>query len=187
MKKLLAVILLLLAAQAQAREVAGVHLDEFTKLADANLRLNGAGVRTKFIFKVYVIGLYLGPVANDFQTIENDGGPKRILMVMKRNVSGKALLDAFKEGIEANNSPLRLKALATSITEFSTIFEVHDEVKEGDVITIDYITGFGTHVTLNGTEIGMVMNPEFYPALLKVWLGNDPVDEDLKRALLGKQ
>jgi hypothetical protein len=56
---------------------------------------------------------------------------------------------------------------------------------KGDVITLDYIPDDSTTVRINGTEKGKVPGADFNRALLEVWLGEEPVDSDLKRALLG--
>jgi hypothetical protein len=44
---------------ASAAEVAGVKFQDTLKVAGKDLQLNGLGVRTKFIVKVYAAGLYL--------------------------------------------------------------------------------------------------------------------------------
>ena len=48
-----------LAQPALAVDVGGVKLDDTVQLANQALKLNGAGVRYKLIFKVYTIALYL--------------------------------------------------------------------------------------------------------------------------------
>ncbi len=186
MNKLIAVLVLCLAAQASAREVAGVKLDSRAQLADANLLLNGAGVRTKLIFDIYVAALYLDMKTDSANVILDNTGPKRMTLVMKRDVSTSELLDALNKGIADNVSPGMLEALSTSIRDFSTIFAGSQKVSEGDVIMVDYVPGFGTRVSINGELQGHVGGGlEFYSAFLGIWLGKHPVDDDLKDALLG--
>jgi hypothetical protein len=95
------------------------------------------------------------------------------------------LLKAFKDGIEANHSPAELAALTSQIKQMEQIFNTVDHVKIDDVITIDYLPDTGTQIYLNGKLLGIVLGPEFYRALLKIWLGNEPVQRDLKKAMLG--
>ena len=52
------------AAGAQAAEVGGVKLDDKVNVGGQELVLNGAGVRTRAIFKVYVGSLYVPAKAN---------------------------------------------------------------------------------------------------------------------------
>ena len=58
-------------------------------------------------------------------------------------------------------------------------------VKEGDVIVLD-LSSTGTQVSLNGKVLGTVEGAAFNQALLRVWLGKEPVDEALKKAMLGQ-
>lgn len=186
MKKLFVLFLICLTTQAFALEVAGVKLNDRAQVEDASLQLNGAGVHSVLIFRIYVAALYLGMKTKMADVVLEDAGPKRLALVMKRDQSSQNFLDTFNRGLEANNSPVRLQALETSIRDFSTIFEVLKELEEGDVISIDYIPAFGTRVSINGVEQGHVDGGlEFYNALLRVWLGDKPVDSGLKKELLG--
>ena len=54
-----AVVLACMAGAAQAAEVAGVKLDDKASVGGQELVLNGAGVRTRVILKIYVGSLYL--------------------------------------------------------------------------------------------------------------------------------
>jgi hypothetical protein len=186
MKRLLALFLLCLAIQASALELAGFKLDDQVEVADARLLLNGAGVRTMFISKVYVAGLYLELKTNKVDEVLADGGPKRLILVMERNQDSKDLVDSINNGFTANNNAARMQALQTSLRNLSTLLEVAKEFKEGDVITIDYVPSYGTYVGINGVAQGHVEGGlEFYDALRRVWLGEDPVDSGLKHDLLG--
>jgi hypothetical protein len=185
MKKLIALFMLCLSAQAQALEVAGVKLEDKAQVGSAALVLNGAGIRTKLIFKVYVGALYLGEKKSTVAAVLADAGAKRVTLHMLRELSGEKLLEAFDKGMTANNTPAELAALDARIREFSAIFRTVDEVKKGDVITLDYFPGEGTRIGINGSEKGRVADAEFNRALLRVWLGDEPVDESLKKGLLG--
>ena len=56
--------------------------------------------------------------------------------------------------------------------------------REGDTITLDFVGG-NTIVTINGVEKTQIAGEQFNRALLKVWLGDHPVQADLKTAMLG--
>ena len=52
--------LLMAGSTALALEVEGVDIPETMAVQDMQLRLNGAGIRSKFFFNLYVGALYLG-------------------------------------------------------------------------------------------------------------------------------
>jgi hypothetical protein len=59
------------------------------------------------------------------------------------------------------------------------------EAKKGMTIALDW-TGSETRVLVNGQPAGKpIAGEDFYGALLRIWLGEQPVQDDLKRALLG--
>jgi len=185
MKKLIAILLLCVSAQALALELGGVKLDDKVQVGNATLQLNGAGLRTKLFFKVYVGVLYLGEKRRTTSAVLADVGAKRVAMHMLRELSSEKLLEAFDHGLTDNNTPAELAAMDARIKEFSAIFRTTKEVAKGDEITLDYFPGEGTRVSINGIEKGRVAGAEFNRALLKIWLGDEPVAEDLKKGLLG--
>ena len=185
MKKLIAILLLCLITPAHALELAGVKLDDKVQVENAALQLNGAGIRTKMIFRVYVGALYLGEKKRTTDAILADAGAKRVALHMLRELSSEKLLEAFDKGMAANNTPAEMSALDARLKEFSAIFHTVKEVAKGDVLTLDYSPATGTRISVNGTEKGRVESVEFNRALLKIWLGDKPVDEDLKKGLLG--
>jgi hypothetical protein len=67
----------------------------------------------------------------------------------------------------------------------SDIFHLVGGVSSGDVITMDYLPSIGTQISVNGVTYGMIPGGMFHRALLKIWLGTEPVQADLKSELLG--
>ncbi|MEQ1589775.1 MAG: chalcone isomerase family protein [Gallionella sp.] len=186
MKKILLVITcLLLGWNVSAKEVAGVKLADTVQLGGSSLVLNGAGVRTKVIFKVYVAGLYIAQKQTTAGTVLSDTNPQRVALHMMRELNSEKLLDAFNEAIVENHTPAELSALSTSLKQMTDIFHQVKAVQEGDVITLDYVAASGTQIGVNGTPRGTIAGETFHRALLKIWLGNKPVQDDLKKSLLG--
>ena len=183
-KLLLLVCGILLSVNVSAMEVSGVKLADNVQLLGSHLVLNGAGVRTKIIFKVYVAALYVAQKQTTAGAILSDTNSQRVALHMLRELSDEKLLNAFNEAIEANHTPAELSALAASLKQMADIFHQVKEVKEGDVITLDYMSG-GTQISVNGTPRGAIAGEAFHRALLKIWLGNKPVQDDLKKSLLG--
>lgn len=182
----LAVLLAALAAapSLQAVEVAGVKVDEKIQLGDNQLVLNGAGLRTKFFIKVYVGALYVGQKATTAAAIYDSPPPRRMLLRMLREMDADALYNALDEGLRNNLTSAETAELKPQADQLGAIMKGIAKVKEGDSIAIDF-TPDGIEVRLNGKLHGHVGGAAFARALLKVWLGDNPADADLKKALLG--
>jgi len=174
---------------AGAREVGGVKLVDAVHPGSHDLALNGAGVRSKFIFDLYVAALYLDAKQTTTAAVLADTGEKRLALHLLRDISAKTLSDSFNKAISNNHSAAELVALDPSLKAFAAIFSTMSEVKKGDVVTLDYLSGNdngnGTQVSVNGVVKGRVAGAEFNRALLKVWLGEKPAQDDLKKKLLG--
>ena len=172
---------------ANAAEVAGVKLDETVQLANTELKLNGAGIRYKAIFKVYVAGLYLKEKKTTVHDVLNADGPRRVTIVMLRDLSSEDFSRGFMQGIQKNTEKADKAKLTSQFLRFGELFASVPELKKGDVMTNDWIPGVGTVVALNGKKMGDPY-PDilFYNTLLRIWLGDSPVDNGLKKAMLGE-
>ena len=174
---------------AQAAEVAGVKLEDRLRLAPngPELVLNGAGIRTRAIFKVYVGGLYLTEKKGSPAEVLALGGPKRVAMTMLRDLSAQQLSEALAEGIRNNSTAAEQESLKARIDELLAIMNALGEAKKGDVILLDFLPDAGTRMVMNGQPRGKpIAGEDFYRALLRIWLGDKPVDGDLKKAMLGQ-
>lgn len=160
-------------------------LDDAAHSGSSNLVLNGAGVRSKFVFDLYVAALYLDTKKTSAAAVLTDTGDKRIALHLLRDISADHLLSAFKHAIENNHTREELKALQASLTQFEQVFNKVGEVRKGDIITMDYQRDIGTLVAVNGVAQGTIAGVAFNTALLKIWLGDKPAQQDLKLKLLG--
>ena len=181
-KYLLPVVILLSGLQVAAREISGVSIAEQQTLAGQPLPLNGAGIRTKFVFDIYIGALYLPTKTREAKQAISIPGPKRVLMhILYDEVDKEKLTDGWTAGFENNLNDKAFDALKPRLAEFNKLFT---SVKKGDQILLDYLPGTGTQVTINKQLKGSVPGEDFNQALLKVWLGDDPADSDLKEAML---
>jgi len=183
--KVLWFLLLLMPLAAGAAEVEGVKIDDKTRVANADVTLNGAGLRKRAFFKVYAMGLYVPQKTSNAAQLMDQAGPKRITIRMLRDVSADAFNEALLEGIRANHSEAEVKALEPRLKELSAVIAEVKEAKKGMAIDLDW-TGADTQVMVNGKPTGKpIAGQDLYKALLKIWLGDKPVQDDLKKALLG--
>jgi len=184
------VLLLALGAMADAAEVNGIALPDELRLDTDGplLTLNGAGVRKKFFFSVNVVGLYLPEKRRTSAEVLALSGPKRITLVMLRDVSAEQFIDALRDGLNNNTPPEEIERLAPRMAAFEALLRDLEEVQEGDVVYLDYLPGAGTRLTLNGdVQSEPIAGADFYAALLRSYLGERPADSGLKRALLGAE
>ncbi|MFM9886826.1 MAG: chalcone isomerase family protein [Burkholderiales bacterium] len=167
-------------------EVAGVKVDDKTTLAGQDLVLNGAGVRTRVIVDVYVGALYVVAKKTNAADLLAQDGPKRFQMTLLRDIAGKTMSDAFAEGIQNNASDAERQAVKARADELTALITAIGEGKKGHMIGLDFVPGSGTQVVFNGQPRGKpIPGDDFYRVLLKIWLGEKPVDSGLKRALIG--
>jgi hypothetical protein len=182
-----ALLLLALALPAFGAEVAGVKIDDKDKLASAELVLNGAGLRKRAFFQVYAIGLYLQEKKAAAADAIAAPGPKRVLIHMLRDVAADQFGEALSDGMKDNVSEAEMKAFEPRLKQLQAIMLSMKEAKKGMRITLDW-TPAGTAVTVDGKAAGQpIPGEDFYRALLKIWLGERPVQDDLKKALLGEK
>jgi len=174
-------------ATVHAAEVAGVKVEESARSAGVDLKLNGAGLRSKAFFRVYVLGLYLQDRKSSASEVLGAAGPKRIMIHMLRDVDADDFSEALEEGIKDNHSEADAKALAPRTGMLTALMNEVKEAKKGMVILLDWMPSAGTQVIIDGQLRGKPIEGEdFYRALLRIWLGERPVSGDLKKALLGQ-
>ncbi|HKA36379.1 MAG TPA: chalcone isomerase family protein [Thermoanaerobaculia bacterium] len=169
------------AAAALAMEVSGVTMPDTVTVAGKTLKLNGMGLRKKLMFKVYVAGLYIETPTHAPEAIISSDQVKRIDLHILRNLKASQVTDAIQEGFE-KNSKAQMGALSERLKKFSGFFS---DVAEGDQISMAYVPGKGTSVSIKGAEKGSVEGKDFSDALFSVWLGANPVQDDLKKGLVG--
>jgi hypothetical protein len=169
-------------------EVAGVKFDDTINVAGKDLKLNGAGLRTKVFFRVYAAGLYLTEKKNTVPDVLAVQGPRRVAITMLREVSSEDFGKAFMDGLKANTDNSERTRILPQTMKFGEVFAQIQALKKGDQMLLDWTPGEGTQCYLNGKKIGELMpDLAFYNAVLRIWLGDKPVDSSLKPALLGEK
>ena len=181
----LMLILFCIGGQAYARQLENVEFEPQIIVANVEspLKLNGLGIRYKFFFKIYIAALYVENTSNDADQIIHAKTGKRIHMhFLYDEVTKDKLVAGWLDGFESNLSKQQYRVLKPKIEQFNQMFET---VKRGDQIFLDFIPGRGTRVTIKDRPQTIIEGSEFYAALMKIWLGDSPVTQDLKNDLLG--
>jgi len=176
------VLSVLMPVMAYAVEIEGVHLAERVTVADQELQLNGAGIRSKFFFDIYIGALYLPRQTHSARQAIAMAGNKRVLMhILYHEVSKDKMSHGWTTGFE-HNSHEQMDKLQARLSRFNTFFP---DLKEGDEVVLDLLESGKTVVYINQVQAGDIQGNDFQQALLAVWLGTKPADDDLKEAMLG--
>lgn len=174
------------AANAQPAEVEGVKLAPTAQVGAAALQLNGAGVRVRAIFNVYVAALYVPQKSADAAALLAQKGARRVAITMLRTVDADSFAGALNDGLRSNHSEAQFAGFKAQIEALNATLKAVGEAKKGDLIHIEFVPDTGTRITVNGQPRGAAIPGEdFYTAVLRIWLGDKPADGGLKKGLLG--
>jgi hypothetical protein len=181
-----AVWLLGTAVWAATLEINGVKVEDSVMVAGSRLALNGAGTRYKGPFKVYVGDLYTSKKVASLEELIAAPGPKRLTMTFLREIEAGPFGKLLTRGVEDNVPKGEMSKLVPGLIRMSDIFTVNKVLVPGDIITLDWIPGTGLVITAKGKVQGEPFKePEFYKAIMSIWLGPVPGDFKLKDAILG--
>ena len=168
-----------------AAEVGGVNFAPQIEVNGNKLQLNGAGVRYKAIFKVYAAGLYLDRKARSYEEVTRAAGPKRMSITMLRDIDADELGKLFARGMEDNMDRGAFAQLIPGIMRMSQLFSQYKKLNAGDNFTLDWVPGQGLLISVKGQVQGAPFKePEFFNAMMGIWLGRSPADWTLKNELL---
>ena len=174
-----------LSAPATALTVEGVDLPDTYSAMDTELKLNGAGTRSKWFMDLYVGGLYVPETIDDGQAIINADEPQAItLHIISGMITSDKMKSATMEGFE-NSTDGDLSAIQDDVDTFLDVFS--EEIEDGDVFDLVYLPGEGVRVLKNGEERATIGDLEFKKALFGIWLSDEPAQEDLKEKMLGQR
>ena len=183
----MAALALSFSAAAAMVEVGGIKIEDTQDVQGTKLPMNGAGVRFKAIFKVYTAGLYVGKKVATPEELLAAPGPKRMSLTLLRDIDSNELGKAFTRGFEDNSPKTEMSKLIPGLIRMGQIFAEQKKMLTGENITIDWVPGTGTVISVRGKPQGEPFKePEFYAALMRIWLGPSPADFKLKDALMGK-
>jgi hypothetical protein len=148
----------------------------------AALELKGVGLlRYRVFFKGYVAALYLADSPRVGDAVLEDVG-KRLEIEYFWPIRAEDFARVTIEGVARNVDAGTFENLREAIARFNTFYR---DVRSGDRYALTYLPGVGTELALNGEKLGVIEGEEFSSAIFAIWFGENPVDERLKRQLLG--
>ena len=176
-------LIMVIGVSTAAKTVHGVDLKETIVQNEDSLKLNGAGVRTKYFLKLYVGSLYVTNKSGSGSEIITSQEPMSIkLDIISKMITAEKLKEALKEGFETVE-PSKLKRIEKEVEDFNGVFT--EEIKLGDIYSFDAKAGVVV-VSKNGKHLITIDNQEFKEALFGIWLGEKAVDKNLKSGMLGE-
>jgi len=181
MKKLTFMVrVLLVGAAGYARVFHEVRMPDTVNISGKQVKLNGMGLRKKFIFDVYVAGLYVESPSRDAAQILASDEVRRMTLIMLRDLGKDKITEALREGFE-KNAKEQMPAWKDRLDQLAAMIP---DAKKGSTIVITYLPGAGTMLS-TGAERSVIPGKDFADALFSVWIGRFPVDDGLKKGLLG--
>ncbi len=184
MKKILLLSILLFSISLFAKEIGGVEIPKSLTLKDQTLYLQGAGIRSKFIFDVYVGALYLKDKTNDPKKIINANNTSDIRMIITSSlVTSSKMKEGFSDDFKVIKD-LGYRVDKDILNKFLQIFTT--KVHKGDIFDFAYFKNKGLVVYKNSKIAYNIKDMDFKKALYAIWLGEKPAQKSLKKKMLGE-
>jgi hypothetical protein len=185
-KALLLAALLAATTPAVAEVAPPRELPPAAEVGGARLVLNGSALRTVWGFEVYRIGLFLAsPVADADAILRTDRNPKRVHIIMLRSVSADQFTGTVQESIDRNFSPAEKELFAAELSQFLGFFHGGSDLRPGSEVVLDFDPARGMVASVDGREAGAIPGPDFYHAILRLWLAK-PLQASIREGLLGQ-
>lgn len=183
MALIMTLILGVFSTMSYAKNFAGENIPDDMQYAGKKLQLNGVGQRSKLFINLYIGALYLESKSQDGKKVVADDAPMAIRLAITSSLitadkMKKATLEGFEKSTKNNINPIK-----PQIDELLATFD--KGASAGDVYELVNIPGSGVHVIRNGVKATVIRSLAFKQALFGIWLSNQPVQDSLKRRMLG--
>jgi hypothetical protein len=179
-------------------EKTGVGFAETISEAGKDLKLSGVGVRSKMMVKVYAAGLYLDSAALQdlapsrdqisnagqplYDTIMNSAGARLFLLHFVRDVDAGKIVEAYEESLKKS---IDMNSADVSKDAASFLAASKVDMKKGQQMQIQLVGDEITVVTPSGKS-DVIKNKKLAAAVAGIWLGKDPISNDLKKGMISR-
>ena len=159
------------------------EIPETIEYQGTELILNGYGTRVIFFMKVYEGSLYLeNKSTNATKIISGNESMAIRIDVLSTMVTADAMKKALKEGLEKSTGT-NTGPISAQMKQLSTSFD--SGVTSGDFYEFIYLPESGTHVVRNQELVDVILGLEFKKAFFGIFLSDNPIQKNLKKAMLG--
>ncbi|WP_417345245.1 chalcone isomerase family protein [Ferrimonas sp.] len=162
--------------------MADVELADNLTLDGVEMPYRGAGIRSKFFMDLYVSSLYNQESLPATELMEGHTAATIQLDIISSMITSEKMTASMEDGF-AQSAGKHLPQLKEQISQFTQAFSA--PVSEGDTFQIVSIPGQPVELLKNGTKLVAVEGELFRSVLLGIWLGDTPLDDDLKEEMLG--
>jgi hypothetical protein len=143
------------------------------------LTLRGVATHKNYFQDRYIAAFYSNSSLRHPVDAMKDQHAKRMWMFFLEPIPDfKSLI---QESLTENNSPKILDLEQVSISQFLNMIDV--PLKPGDIVVFDYLPKVGTKVMINGSVRGIIKGNEFYPYVLRIWMGRQPPSKKFRQDL----
>ncbi|WP_331775797.1 chalcone isomerase family protein [Sulfurospirillum sp. 1612] len=164
-----------------AKEISGIKIPN--TIQNPALQLNGAGIRNKFFFDLYVGALYVQHKTHDAHAIiDANNTMEMTLHITSSLISTDKMVSATLEGFE-NATQGNITPLKKDINTFLHVF--HEKIRNGDIYRFLYEPKTGVHIYKNQKLATIIKGLAFKKALFGIWFCDKPAQQSLKQAMLG--
>lgn len=136
----------------------------------------------KRLFKVYDAALYVEPETPRASILSGDYCIKLQFNYLRTIDKGLAIKHAGK-ALERNLAPDELASIADRVDQINRIYR---SVERGDSALLVYEPEIGTSYYFNGEKLITIPGKDFAGLYFQIWLGEDPISETMRDALLGE-
>jgi len=162
--------------------VEGFNIPSVATVEGQTLVINGAGFRSILFMDIYLVSLYLARPSDDADVILRNSRPAQLRMMFLHGGAGHDMLaKGWRKGFERNQPAKTMHVLEARLQKFSDLF---GDVQKGDVFAFDFLSNGDTRINVGGHPQGIIHGADFQRALLAIWLGRNPIEDGLKKALL---
>ena len=151
-------------------------------LAGSRFTLLGADLLTYWGFEVYTAAFYVGQRKQGTDDVLDASVPKKLVLSYHRKIDRKDIIETTRKYVQENPEN-DYNALRERLEKAYGFYET---VRKGDQYTVVYTPGEGTAFFFNGEKRGAVKGGDFARAFFGIWVSEDPVSSELRKALLGR-
>jgi hypothetical protein len=146
--------------------------------------LTGAAVRRRFLVTVYTLASYVqdGVQIKTADDLASTTSPKRLELVMERDVHGKDMAEAFETAIRANYpAPMFGEEMKTLVQLVQK-----ETLHKDDHVLLTYLPEVGLECQIVNKSDFTIRNVSFARAVWDIYLGKNNLGENIKKDLLSR-
>lgn len=151
-------------------------------LNNSELKLNGQGVRRQYLTTLYSLGLYLTEKSDKDVQISKSKDNMNIRLIIESKYLSKSKLQSAVVKEFKKQAGSKYEIHKAQLNKF--LFCFNGGVKKGNTYDFNFVDSYTLVILKNGTQVQRITGLEFKEIFYNIWLGSNPVDNDLKYSLL---